>query len=275
MEGDFCLGPTPESNYHRDDIVQNCYTACGNGPFEDLILDGIAKLADQADIDGVYMDGTTVAWYCENPTHLGCGVNRGDGTYYGHMPVRAVREFMKRLRNIFVQRGKNVYMDAHMGGVINLATESFCDYLHEGEQLHRYKPGFRLTPDAFAVGYMGKQLGFHTNMMQGPLTSFEEGCAIALVHDAQVLNGPDCIYKALEDYQDTATAWVPYWANSPLYRVSPSGVLGSMYLKKDRAMLVFGSQTEDASECTVDISGLLGRLPKGVEVHDPATQRTV
>ncbi len=275
MEGDFGLGTVPAANYSRGDdrdrpgdIVQQCYTGCGNGPFQNLILDGIAKLVDQAGIDGVYMDGTTWPWICENPTHPGCGVSRGDGTYQSHMPIRAVREFMKRLRSIFVQRGRQVFMDAHMGGVLNLATESFCDNVHEAEQLHRYKQGFRLTPDAFIAGYMAKQFGMRTTIIKGPRTSEDQGVAMALVHDTMVLNGPDCIYKALADYQDDATRWVPYWEKSPLYNVRPKQVLGSMYQKKDKALLVFGSQTEKDVNCTVDISKLLLKLPKGVQIYD-------
>jgi hypothetical protein len=72
----------PASNhYHRDDVPQDCYTGCVNGPYGELLLAGIEKLADEAGIDGVYMNGTTVPWYCENPTHPGCGTPRGDGTY--------------------------------------------------------------------------------------------------------------------------------------------------------------------------------------------------
>jgi len=62
-----------ELNYHRDDVVQDCYLACVNGPYGDLLLDGIAKLADQAGIDGVYMDGTTVPWICSKPKPSGDG----------------------------------------------------------------------------------------------------------------------------------------------------------------------------------------------------------
>jgi hypothetical protein len=269
MEWDYCLGGPPAVNYTRDDVVQNAYTACGNGPFRDMMLDGIAKLADQADIDGVYMDGTTVPWWCENPTHPGCGEYLGDGTYQMHRPIRGVREFMKRLRNIFVQRGKKVFMDAHTGGVMHLPTQSFTDQYNDGEQLHRYKPGFKIPPDTFITGYMGQQFGMRSIMIQGPRASWNEAVAIALVHDTMVWNGPDCIYKAMADYNsDDTTRYIPYWDKSKLYSVSPSGILGSVYLNKDKALLVFGSQTEKDTVCSVNIAGLLGKLPKGIQAYD-------
>ncbi|MFA5203778.1 MAG: glycoside hydrolase domain-containing protein [Lentisphaeria bacterium] len=275
MEWDFTLGPPPVSGYTRSDISQSCYIGCGNGPFRDLILDGVAKLADQAGIDGVFMDGTTMAWPCENPTHPGCGVNRGDGTYQQHKPVRAVREFMKRIRNIFVQRGKEVYMSAHCGGTLNIATLSFCDTYLEGETLHRYKSGFRLTPDVFASGYMSKQFGLRGLFDPGPRSSYDLALAVSLVHDTMVLNEQAGIYDALADYQDEQTSFIPYWDKSSLYQVTPSQVLSSVYLNKNKAMMVFGSQTEKDVNCIADISGLLKKLPTDVQVCDAMSNEKI
>jgi hypothetical protein len=114
MENDFMALPE-RMWYHRDDVKQDCYVSCVNGPFGELLLDGIAKLADEAGIDGVYMDGTTVPWACQNPTHPGCGEYQGDGTYLAHQPLRATRQFMKRLRSIFAQRRREFFLDAHTG----------------------------------------------------------------------------------------------------------------------------------------------------------------
>ena len=265
--------------YQRHDIEQNCYVSCVNGPYGDLLLDGIAKLADGAGIDGVYMDGTTVPWDCTNPTHPGCGEYLGDGTYLAHMPIRATREFMKRLRGIFAQRceqGKSqgLFLDAHTGGAINVATQSFCDGYYDGETLARYKPGFRLSPATYAAGYMGKQFGFRGEFLPNR-HSTDEALAIALIHDSAMRGQPAEVDLALGPYEDAATRFIGYWEKSGLYAVTPAEVLGSLYLKPKRALLVLGSQTEQASEVMVDLGALLKRLPAGAQVRDAMSGEAV
>ena len=256
--------------YHRDDVKQDCWVSCVNGPYGELLLDGIAKLADEAGIDGVYMDGTTVPWDCGNPTHPGCGEYLGDGTYRAHWPIRATREFMKRLRSIFAQRRKALFLDAHTGGAINVATQSFCDGYFDGEHLARYRPGFRLSPDAFLTAYMGKQFGFRGEFLPNRHTT-DEALAISLIHDTATRGEPSEVDQAWADYEDQDTRYIPYWERSELYTVAPSTVLGNLYLKRDRALLVLGSQTEQPVECQVGIGSLLKRLPPGVQPRDAIT----
>ena len=268
-ENDFMALPDRKW-YHRDDIKQDCYVSCVNGIWGDFLLDGIAKLADEAGIDGVYMDGTTVPCNCSNPTHPGCGENQGDGTYRSHIPLRATRQFMKRLRNIFAQRRPEFFLDAHTGGAINIATQSFCDGYWDGEQLARYKPGFRLSPDTFLTGYMGRQFGFRGELLRNRHT-MDQALAISLVHDTATRGQPGTVDLAWADYEDERTRFLPYWERSDLYAVAPKEVLGSLYLKPDRALLVLGSQTEERVRCEVDVAGLLEELPAGVEARDSIT----
>ena len=256
--------------YHRDDVKQDDYVSCVNGPYGDLLLDGIAKLADQAGIDGVYMDGTTVPWDCINPTHPGCGEYLGDGTYRPHVTLRATREFMKRLRSIFAQRRKVLFLDAHTGGAINIATQSFCDGYYDGETLARYKPGYRLAPDIFAAGYMAKPWGFRGDFLPNRHTT-DEALAISLIHDSATRGQPAAVDKAFDSYEGDHTRFIGYWERSALYSVAPGNVLGSLYLNPDRALLVLGSQTEATTQCTVDLRGALAKLPRGLQARDPMT----
>jgi len=273
MSSDLLVQPE-WTNYHREDVKQDCWGACVNGPYGDLLLDGIARLADEAGIDGVYMDGTTVPWHCANPTHPGCGEYLGDGTYRQHVPLRATRQFMKRLRSIFAQRGQVLFLDAHTGGAINVATQSFCDGYYDGEQLSRYKPGFRLAPDAFLTGYMGRQFGFRGDFLPNRHT-MDEALAVSLVHDTAVRGQPGEVDLAWAAYEDAGTRFIPYWEKSPLYSVAPTEVLGSLYLKADRALLVLGSQTEETSRCEIGVGELLKRLPRGVRARDAITREAV
>jgi hypothetical protein len=260
--------------YERSDVEQDCYVACVNGLYGEFLLDGIDRLAEEAGIDGVYMDGTTVPWDCWNPAHPGCGEDEGDGTYRSHVPLRAARRFMARLRNIFAQRRPEFFLDAHTGGAINIATQSFCDGYWDGEQLSRYKPGFRLSPDTFLTGYMGRQFGFRGELLPNRHT-MDQALAISLVHDTATRGQPAAVDLALGNYEDEQTHFIPYWEGSDLYSVAPTGVLGSVYLKRDRALLVIGSQAEESVRCEVEIGNLLEKLPPEAQARDAITREPV
>jgi len=177
---------------------------------------------------------------------------------------------MKRLRNIFAQRGEHIFLDAHTGGAINVATQSFCDGYYDGEQLSRYRPGYRLSADAFLTGYMGKQFGFRGDFLPNRHTP-DQAIAISAVHDCEVRGqGPE-IDLAWAPYEDDLTRYVPYWEHSELYSVQPAAVLGSLYLKPDRALLVLGSQTEEGAECRIKVQRVLGELPPGTGAYDART----
>jgi hypothetical protein len=260
--------------YHRDDVKQDCAVACVNGPYGDLLLDGIARLADEAGIDGVYMDGTTVPWDCANPTHPGCAQYRDDGTYAARWSIRATRHFMKRLRNIFAQRRQEFFLDAHTGGAICSATQSFCDGYYDGETLARYKEGFRLSPDTFRTAYTGAPFGFRGEFLPNRHT-MDQALAIALVNDTTTRGQPAAVDLALREYEDAQTTFVPYWEDSRLCRVEPPQILGSVYLKPDRALLVLGSQADEAVSCHADLGRLLRRLPPGATARDPISGKAL
>jgi hypothetical protein len=268
MEGDFMALPERKW-YHRDDVVQDCYVSCVNGPFGPLLLNGIRRLADEAGIDGVYMDGTTVPWDCANPTHPGCGQYDGAGGYSATVPLRATREFMKRLRGIFAGRERPLFLDAHTGGSINTATLSFCDGFFDGETLSRYKQGYRLSPEIFCAGYMGKQFGIRADFLASRIP-VSEGEAVSLVHDTEARGQPAAVDLALAPYEDEETRFLPYWSPECPVKVTPGTVLGSAYVRPERALVVIGNQRDETASCSVDIRALLDALPAGpVAIWDP------
>ncbi len=275
MEYDFGIGGILLS-YRReyDEIKQKGYYACVNGPFGDLLLDGIEKIAKETGIDGVYMDGTSVAWPCENPTHVGCGVELGNGKYGMTMPLRATRKFLMRLRNIFVQQGRDVYMSAHTGGGINIATTSLCDSYLDGEALYRYKKGYILDSGSIISSYLGSNYGYRGELIADKYTT-DESLAVCLVNDIEMRWQPGYVTRVLLNYQDDKTRFIPYWDNSTLYKVNAKNVLASVYLKPDKALMVIGSQTEDPSDCNISVAQLLKKLPIGVTASNAITGETI
>jgi hypothetical protein len=279
FQNDF-LAPPSRGWYKRaydpgKDVV--CYVSCARGAFGDLLLDGIKKLSDQGGIDGVYMDGTSVPWDCDNPSHIYCagrpeiGWDAEDFT-----PYIGTRRFLKRLRGIFDSKNKPYYMMAHTGGAINIATMSLCDGHYEGEQLARYRPGYRLPLSTFASGYCGRPWGFRTDLLPiRPVYSCEEMRTWGLLHDGEVGDGPygepggaaleNRIYGDFQD--DTKVKYYPYWQSQPHVKINKGNVLCSYYRKDDSAMVILGNLSWTDQDVVVDLSKLFpGKVLQAIDV---------
>jgi hypothetical protein len=240
-----------------------CWLCCPRGPYGDLLLDGIARLVRDADLDGVYMDGTTVPWECDNPSHRGCG-RPAPVTWDGDdlTPITATRAFLKRLRGVFDARGKAFYLVAHTGGAIDISCLSLVDGYYEGEQLARYRPGYRLPLAAFAVGYSGRPWGFRIDLIPSIYAAGGSAWPMmtwALLHDGEVAAeectaAQDAVYRDFSD--DAATRYFPYWRPQPHLRRLAGDVHVSYYLKADAAMVVASNLTWDDQRAVLDVSRL-------------------
>lgn len=81
----------------------NLYKQCPKSQWADMFLYYTGQLADECGIRGVYMDQTTELSSCIN-SHHGCGYTAPDGTVRPTFPVRAMREFHKRLYLMFDEK---------------------------------------------------------------------------------------------------------------------------------------------------------------------------
>jgi hypothetical protein len=239
-----------------------CYVCCARGPYGDLLLHGMDRLAREADLDGVYMDGTSVPWECTNPAHRAC-----DGTvpvtWDGEepTPLLATRDFLKRVRGVFDRKGR-AWMFAHTGGAINIATQSLCDGFYEGEQLSRYRPGYRLPLHTFAVGYCGIPWGFRTDTLPHSY-GVRRMMTLAVLHDTEVGGeAAELEQRIFGDFQDdAAVAYHPYWRPQPHVRRLGGDVVFSYYRKADAAMLVVSNLTWERQEPDLEVSALFPGQP--------------
>ena len=239
-----------------------CYVCCVKGPRGDQVLDGVQRLLDEGDIDGVYMDGLSVAWDCDNPSHAGCG---GDTAVEWDkvFPSRIVgtRGFLKRLRGIFDVASKPYILETHTGGGLNVHTSSLCDITLEGEQLHRYRAGYRLPLHKFAVGYSGWPWG-RTDKMLAMIYDVNGSSAQAmtwtLLHDVEI--EPHSHTEPIEsliygDFQGDDTVYYPYWRQQPHVRLLQGReVVFSYYRKGDAAMLIASNLSYDDHVARFDLS---------------------
>jgi hypothetical protein len=222
---------TPEFKLYRDELIAppdrmwyqraydgpgkgvSSYVCCVRGPYGDLLLDGIRTLAKEANIGGVYMDGTTVNWDCDNPAHAGCNENRLPvWNQPGETRVLSTRAFLKRLRGIFAERGKPFYMVAHTGGDLDSTTLSLVDQFWEGEQLARYLPGYRIPQEEFAVGYSGAPWGYRTLFFDRTWLG-QRGENWSFIYDLLYNsdNQRDGVRVLLRPFEVPGASFHPYW----------------------------------------------------------------
>ena len=253
-----------------------CYVCCVHGPYGDLLLDGIRKLRDEGGIDGVYMDGTTVPWGCSNPSHLGCGDSAGSWDGNDQTQVTGTRKFMKRLRGIFDEKGKPLFLVAHTGGGLDLPTLSLCDSYYEGEQLARYRSDYSMPLHKFAVGYCGRPWGWRTDMI--PALWAQQTARLlpwTLLHDTMAGGSSgEFERKIYADYSDDATVtYFPYWRSQSLIKKQKGDVLFSFYKKSDSTMLIVSNLGWQKQDAMLDLGGLYPA--QGIHVRDVATDRLV
>ena len=232
-----------------------CWVCCPRGPYGDLLLDGMAKLAEEGGLDGVYMDGTAYPWDCKNPSHGPCTEGAVAWDDEPLTPLIATRNFLKRIRGIFDARGKPM-MVAHNGGAINIETLSLCDGFYEGEQLSRYRPGYRLPLHKAAVGYCGRPWGFRTDLIPHSYGG-RRMMTLAALHDTEVGGGCGELEALIYgDFQGDDVDYRPYWRPQRHVRVRRGDVVCSYYLKPDAAMLVVSNLTWDDQETALDVNRL-------------------
>ncbi|MBQ0104916.1 MAG: hypothetical protein KBT47_02635 [Armatimonadetes bacterium] len=246
------------------DVV--CYVSCLRELYGDLLLDRIEKLMKETGVNSVYLDGPANPWECTNPTHNHCETNAEITWEDGDIcPYEATRDFMKRLRGVLSESGKPFKIIAHTGGAIYPSTMSFCDGHYEGEQMARFRQGYRLPLSAFAIGYCGMPWGFRVDELpMKPVYSVEQIRTLALLHDSCVGDGPYgetgrvTEEKIYGDFQGADTEYFPYWEEQSYVKYKGKSLM-SFYKNSDSAMIILGNLNYDTDKGVLDVSGLFGK----------------
>lgn len=238
---------------------------CNRSLLPEFLLDGISKLLDEFDIDGVYLDGTTEPFGCINHYH-GCGYER-DGVWKPTYPIWRTRDFMRQLAALFQSKRKDYLIDVHMSANMTIPTLSFCDSYWDGEQFEGYTHGQKdpralLPLDTFRAEFMGRQWGLGPEFLvyEGRPFTTEEGLAMTLLHDVLVRpSGAGArdqlifsLWRARDDFGVQDAEFLPYWSNAELVKVSPERIYASAYRRADRGLLLVVSNLgKEAAEATV------------------------
>jgi hypothetical protein len=218
---------------------------CARSGWADWLVKGIDQLFTEYDLDGIYFDGTSEAWRCENQVH-GCGWKDDTGKLRTEYPMLATRQMMRRIADVVHSHKPNAILDVHMSASLTLPTLSFCDSFWNGEQFETLTPKdkFELPLHAFRTEFMGYAHGVDAEFLcyeNRPFT-LTEAIALSWLHGVEVRPFPDSlpqispIWRAMDNFATCSARWLPYWSGSGA-AAGDEAVKVSAYLHRGRVLL--------------------------------------
>ena len=235
-----------------------CFVSCLRHERGDQMLHGVETLLEECGIDGVYLDGPTVAFSCDNPGHDCCdslpAVWDDD---YNSGRILGQRAFLKRLRGIFDAKGIKYPLWSHTGGDIFTSTLSLADYYYDGEQMSRFRDGYLVEPEKFRINFALSGLGVRGRFL--PILYFDstwtnrQSLPIALVHATETSSLEkqhplvDFFFRYLR--QEDPAEFYPYWEEQPHWQVTADETVFASYLRNDtEGVLVISNLYQDGEK---------------------------
>ena len=114
----------------------NVYPQCPASSFTDYIIWQVDDHIKRGGLQCVYVDSLG-AYNCANPLH-GCGYIDENGAQKLTFPIRAMRNYMKRLYTLLHAQGRDQmknYLWAHMSARTSAPINAFVDFQCSGEEL--------------------------------------------------------------------------------------------------------------------------------------------
>ncbi|HOX39715.1 MAG TPA: DUF6067 family protein [Candidatus Brocadiia bacterium] len=238
-----CLTYPRAGGYHRQP-EQNAYIVCYRSAWQDFMAHGIARMMDEYDIDGVYLDGTANPWQCANRLH-GCGYEKPNGGIEAGYAIFPAREMMRRIYTIVKTRKADGQVNVHQSTCMTTPSIAFATSYWDGEQFGSIPRGadvFQLIPlDAFRCEFMGHQWGIPAEFLcyDRPYT-MREAMSFTLLHDVLTRNTYDMspqLWKAMDEFGRREAHWLPYWKNEALVKTDSPETKVSLYLRKGKGCI--------------------------------------
>ncbi|MBE7050494.1 MAG: hypothetical protein E7394_06935 [Ruminococcaceae bacterium] len=204
---------------------QRAYIACQASEYSDLYADGVIKLIDEFNLDGIYLDGPAYPWPCFSLDH-GCGWYNEKGELCPTYPLKSIRKLFQKLYVAVKERGGMI--SVHSSGVVNFTALGFIDQNWFGENLQSdFMKGIRkdVELDYFRAEYSGRNMGVPTEFIayeNRPVWTFENALSCSILHG--ILPRPNDIdhplelmsgvWKIFDSFPIEKSEWKPYWKNS-------------------------------------------------------------
>lgn len=263
---------------------------CARSGWSDWIVRGIDQLFTDYDLDGLYFDGTSEAFRCQNESH-GCGYRDSEGKLHPTYCVLDVRKMMRGIADAVHRHKPDGILDVHMSSSLTLPTLSFCDSYWDGEQFEGLttKDKFELPLHAFRTEFMGYAHGLDAEFLcyEGRPFSLDEAIALAWLHGVEVRPYPGTIqhiapiWRAMDSFGTTKAEWLPYWkgfgpTGGSGVTCDDASIKASSYLRDGKALIFVSHLKRDSVTATIRLNPATLKLRSAeLAARDAITGETV
>jgi hypothetical protein len=242
--------------------LQRAFKVCYRSVWQDFLADGTARVMDEYDVDGVYLDGTADPFGgCRNQRH-GCGYLKPDGSVGATYAIFPIRSMMRRIYTIVKQRKPQGQVNLHQSAFMVMPALAWATSYWDGEHLAGRPPGRiareTLSLDGFRTEFMGRQWGVPAEFLAySQPFNYRQAWGLALLHDISVrpihmgeeLELASRVWKVFDEFGRKEAEWVPYWQNAGYVAVRPEQFVASLYRHPKNGVLieVFNTGQEQTS----------------------------
>ena len=257
--------------HYKPQPDQSAWKVCLRSVWQDMVVAGVARVMDEFDVDGVYLDGTVVPMACGNTLH-GCGAAGPDGSIAPTWPIFAVRNAMRRIYDVVQSRKPGGQVLAHNSTCMTIPTIAWATSTWDGEQFQTMTKASELTDqlslDTFRAEFMGHQWGVPAEFLcYSNAIPFRNAWAITLLHDVPIrpvkfdaeVPLASRLWQVMDEFGRNKAEWLPYWRNAEYVKTPSKSVKVSLYHHPDNGVLAVVSNLSSA-KVSVDVRFDLARL---------------
>lgn len=255
---------------------QSTMLACQRGPWQDFLVDGIGRLIDDYDVDGVYLDTTTRPLLCDNELH-GCGYLKPDGSRGGVYPVFSVRDNLRRIYTAVRTRKPDGIVDVHPYECMNAPGMAWATTYWNGEQLRANDSILDALPlERFRAEFMGYNWGVPADLLYYKLKNYRQSVALAILHNVPVrpekpadLDAISTLWKVRDDFGVKKARWLPYWSNADVVKVETKGCYVSLFAHPQcRVLAIVSNLSKEKTDVRLSLNLDKLELPANVSAKD-------
>lgn len=262
--------------------AQRAIHVCQNSAWGELFCEGVKRIIEEFDLDGLYLDTTLEGHSCGNMLH-GCGHIR-NGKVVEDYPTLGVRKTLRELSRFVHERGGTIC--CHSYSAMTLPGLSFCDSLWEGENFQSMLMHGKLTamPEGHLRAlYTGENFGLPMYSLcysAPPVWTYSNAISMALLHNSmpkpvdigEPLEETSRIWDIFDAFPLEQSTWHPYFHPHDI-KVSDDKVKVSYYEAPGEVLAVCSSVTADFdSDVTIDLTALGAKSVTDAMTATPLTK---
>lgn len=236
--------------------AQRALRVCQSGPWGEKFVEGVKRIVEEFDLDGLYLDCMYGAFECGNLEH-GCGFIE-DGEIVETFTSEGVRKTVKGLYRFIQERGGVI--NCHGFGAMTLPALYYCSTLWEGENFQSmFMQGSlsKMPEGHLRALYTGVNFGIPVYSLcysNPPKWTYSNAISMALLHNSmpkpvdigEPLEETSKIWDIYDAFPFEDSEWHPYFHND-VVQVSHAEIKVSYYETEEEVLAVCASTERDFS----------------------------